>query len=271
MEAIRSVLPVCNDFVVAVGDCEDETRAVIASIDPKIRIIDTVWDKNLNTGGAVLADETNKAYEAIDDDTDWCFYIQGDEVMHEKYLDTVYKGMQQWKDDMRVDGLLFKYLHFYGSYDYVGVSSNWYRNEVRIIRKNSSFYSYKDAQGFRKGKDEKLSVKSADAYIYHYGWVREPEKMKSKVFYTGYYWSGLEIPDADNILYSGKFDYSQINALKKFQGSHPEIMQDRINKKNWKFEYELGYNKLSLKERFKNLIEKLTGKRPFDYSNYKII
>src|SRR5690606_12122201 len=104
----------------------------------------------LRTGGRVLAVETDKAFNAIDDDTDWCFYIQGDEVMHERYLQTVLAEMQRWKDDRRVDGLLFKYLHFYGSYDYVGTSSKWYPNEIRIIRKDKSIYSYKDAQGFRK-------------------------------------------------------------------------------------------------------------------------
>jgi hypothetical protein len=270
-EAIRSVLPVCDDFVVAVGESEDDTRAMIASIDPKIRIIDTIWNKKLNEGGAVLADETNKAFRAISEDSDWCFYIQGDEVMHEKYIDTVQKGMQQWKDDKRVDGLLLKYLHFYGSYDYVGASSKWYRNEIRIIRNNKSIYSYLDAQGFRKGNDEKLNVKALDAYIYHYGWVREPATMKSKMHYTGYYWAGTDIPEASEVSYSGKFDYSQINALEKFTGTHPEVMQQRIAKKNWKFEYDLSYNRLSVKDRFKNLVEKFTGKRPFDYANYKII
>ena len=31
---------------------------------------------------------------------------------------------------MIVDGLLFKYRHFYGSYDYVGASDRWYAHEV---------------------------------------------------------------------------------------------------------------------------------------------
>ena len=87
VEAIRSILPLCDECVVAVGQSEDGTRALIESIDPdKIRIIDTVWDDSLREGGAVLAQETDKAFRAISQDADWAFYIQGDEVVHEDDL-----------------------------------------------------------------------------------------------------------------------------------------------------------------------------------------
>ncbi|HEX6913978.1 MAG TPA: glycosyltransferase family 2 protein [Chitinophagaceae bacterium] len=272
-EAIQSILPVCDDMVVAVGDCNDGTRELIASIAPaKIRIIDTVWNKQLNVGGAVLADETNKALRAVAPDTDWCFYIQGDEVLHEKYHDTVYKAMERWNDDKKVDGLLFKYLHFYGSYDYTGASSDWYRREIRIVRNDPGIYSYRDAQGFRKGKDEKLGVKEIDAYIYHYGWVREPKKMNQKLLNTGSYWGGENFDKSQYAAsYSGDFDYSNINMLKKFNGTHPAVMQERIRRMNWKFDHDLRYNNQPLKDRFKDLLERLTGKRFFDYKNYRIV
>jgi len=90
VEAIRSILPICDEFVIAVGKSEDETLQLIQSInDPKIRIIETVWDDSLREGGKVLADETNKAYDAISPQADWCFYIQGDEVIHEQFLPTI--------------------------------------------------------------------------------------------------------------------------------------------------------------------------------------
>lgn len=272
-EAILSILPICDEVVVAVGDCEDDTREMIAAISPqKIRIIDTVWNKQLNSGGEVLADETNKAFRAIDADADWCFYIQGDEVVHEKYLDNIYQCMLGAKDDSRVDGLLFKYLHFYGSYDYVGASSNWYRDEIRIIKNDKRIYSYKDAQGFRKGNNEKLNVKAVDASIFHYGWVREPKKMNAKLLNTGSYWGGKDFdPSKHEANYEGEFDYGQIDALKKFKGTHPAAMKPRIQRMNWRFEHDLTFRKYKLKDIFKNLLEKLTGKRFFDYKNYKLI
>lgn len=271
-EAIRSILPLCDEMIVAVGDSADDTRELIHSIgSEKIKIIDTVWDPLLREGGAVLADETNKALRAITGNPDWCFYIQGDEVVHEKYHDTIRKGMLQWKDNPEVDGLLFKYKHFYGSFDYVASSSKWYRNEIRIIRNNPSFYSYRDAQGFRKDADKKLRVKAVESYIYHYGWVRPPQIMMDKKRNFGNYWGGDRVTEAFTHLYSGDFDYSQIDALEKFTGTHPAIMLQRIQRMNWAFDFDLSYNNLTVKDRFKNMMEKWTGIRPFDYKNYILL
>jgi hypothetical protein len=262
-ESILSVLPLCDEFIVAVGNCTDGTRELIEQInDPRIKIIDTVWDECLLSGGKVLAAETDKALNAIAADSDWAIYLQGDEALHEKYLDTVKNAMLKYKDDKRVDGLLFKYLHFWGSYDFVGASSSWYRNEIRVIKNNHNIYSYKDAQGFRKGNDEKLYVKAIDAYIYHYGWVREPKVMQSKNVDVGKYWS------KDGYSEENEFDYGNIDVLKKFTGTHPAVMQKRINEMNWKFTYDISRNNLKLKDRFKNVLEKITGKRFFDYKNY---
>lgn len=272
VESIRSILPLCDEMVVAVGDSSDNTRELISGINStKIRIIDTIWNPNLREGGAVLADETNKAYQSITENSDWCFYIQGDEVVHEKYIDVIRDGMERWKDDLRVDGLLFKYKHFYGSFDYVATSSKWYRNEIRIIRKNATFFSYRDAQGFRKGSDSKLNVKKLDAEIYHYGWVRPPVTMMDKKRNFGNYWGGDRVTEAFIIANSGEFDYSQVDALELFKDSHPKVMQDRIAKMNWKFDYDLSYNNLTVKDHFKNLMEKWTGTRPFDFRNYILL
>ncbi len=71
--AIRSILPVCDFVVVAVGKSEDATLELIQSIDnQKIRIIETEWDDTLREGGRVLAVETDKAFDAIGvDEADW--------------------------------------------------------------------------------------------------------------------------------------------------------------------------------------------------------
>jgi len=123
VEAIRSVLPLCDDFVVAVGKSNDDTYQLISNIDKhKIKIIETVWDETLRDGGKVLALETNKAFAEISGDSDWAFYIQGDEAVHEQYHDIIRDSMIKYKDRKEVEGLLFKYRHFYGSYDYVGAS-----------------------------------------------------------------------------------------------------------------------------------------------------
>jgi glycosyltransferase involved in cell wall biosynthesis len=113
VEAIQSILPLCNEVIVAVGNSEDDTLELIQSIDPsKIRIIQTTWDDSLRENGAVLADETNKAFQAISPDSDWAFYIQGDEVIHEGDYAEIRAKMELYVNDLEVDGLLFAYQHF---------------------------------------------------------------------------------------------------------------------------------------------------------------
>ena len=271
-ESIRSVLPLCDEFIIAVGDSHDGTRQLIESInEPRIKIIDTVWDESLHTGGRVLAAETDKAFKEVATDSDWAFYIQGDEILHEKYLDTVKSAMLKYQGDRRVDGLLFNYLHFWGSFDYVGDSSRWYRKEIRVIRNDKSIYSYRDAQGFRKGNSQKLLVKPIDAYIYHYGWVREPKAMQNKAIGVGKYWSEEGYDERKVKFDENDFDYTNIDVLKKFTGTHPAVMQERISRMNWKFDYDISRNHVKLKDRFKNMLEKITGKRFFDYKNYRTI
>lgn len=271
VEAIRSILPVCDDFVIAVGKSEDGTLEMIKSIDPqKIRVVETEWDDSLRTGGRVLAEETNKAFRALDESADWCFYIQGDEIVHEQYLDTIKQGMLRWKDDKKVDGLLFKYLHFYGSYDYIGTSSRWYPHEIRIVRNDKSIYSYRDAQGFRKGDDEKLNVKLLDAYVYHYGWVKDPRAMQRKQEIFHKLWHDDEWVEK-NVAKAEAFDYAaHIDAVEKFTGTHPAVMQERIRNSNWKFDYDISFNRTSLKERFKAFAEKRLGIK-MSYRNYRLI
>lgn len=270
VEAIRSILPICDDFVVAVGRSSDETYDLINQIDPqKIRIIETVWDDSLREGGRVLAEETNKAFAAIAGDTDWAFYIQGDEVMHEKYLDTVRDNMKKYLHNPKVDGLLFKYMHFYGSYDYVGSSIRWYQNEIRVVRNNKSIYSFRDAQGFRKDDNKMLRVKPIDAWMYHYGWVKEPGAMQKKQENFNKLWHDDDWIEK-NVKQSEEFDYSEIDSLKLFDGTHPAVMQERIATKNWKFDYDLSYNKIPPKEAFKRFMKKYTG-LDFTYKNYKIV
>ncbi|HEX8334094.1 MAG TPA: glycosyltransferase family 2 protein, partial [Segetibacter sp.] len=152
VEAITSILPVVDEIIVLAGDSDDNTVELIESINStKIKIHHSVWNTSLRSGGKALADETNKAFKLIEPSSDWAFYIQADEVVHEKYLDAIVESCKKYKDSPKVQGLLFKYAHFYGTYDYLGDSRRWYNHEVRVIRNDKRITAYKDAQGFRIG------------------------------------------------------------------------------------------------------------------------
>ena len=267
VESIKSTLPLCDKFYIAVGKSEDDTLELIRSIDKdKIIVIETEWDESHREGGHVLALETNKAMQALPADTDWAIYIQGDELFHEKDYATIRAAMNNHHNNPKVEGLLFNYLHFYGSYSYVAESYVWYPREVRVLKYNPTIFSYKDAQGFRKGDNQKLKVKQIDATIYHYGHVRPPKVMQKKFqnsskFYHDNEWIKKTFP-------GDSFDYLEhVGELKRFNSEHPKLIQPRIDRLNWEFDYDVSMNNPSLKKRIKHILRKYFG-IDLGYKNY---
>jgi hypothetical protein len=267
VESIKSILPLCDKIVVAAGNSEDGTLELIKSIDKdKIIIIETVWDDKLREGGAVLAVETNKAMDAISDEFDWCIYIQADEVLHENSYSTIKAAMVKWLNVAEVEGLLFRYHHFWGTYDYIGINRQWYKNEIRVIRNNKQIRSYRDAQGFRRNNC-KLKVKPIDAFIYHYGYVRPPEIMKEKMknFSELYHTNNNLKKEVQRI---NNFKYEEVDAVKQFTGSHPSIMKNRIDGIVWNVKIDQTQIKMNLKDRLLFVFEKIFKYRLFEYRNY---
>ncbi len=269
VEAIQSILPLCDEVIVAVGNSEDNTLELIQNIDPnKIKIIETIWDDSMREGGKVLAIETDKALAAVSHDADWCIYIQGDEVLHEDGHDEIRGAMRHYLNRKDIDGLLLRYRHFYGSYDYVGASSKWYRNEIRIIRNNQKIHSFKDAQGFRNHDNSKLKVIPLKAYMHHYGWVKDPRAMQKKQESFNKLWHDDAWMEK-NIVKSEAFDYGrEVRELKRFEGKHPQCMQARIDRTNWTFETDISIKRLTFKDKIKNWFYNQLGIE-LGYKNYR--
>ncbi len=271
IESITSILPIVDEMIVCLGDSEDETNTLIESIkSDKIKIIHSIWDDNLRVGGKVLAVETDKALAATAADSDWLFYIQADEVVHEQYYKTIVDAMQQFKNNKNVDGLLFNYHHFYGSYKFIGDGRTWYSKEIRIIRNNKKIKSYQDAQGFRWDDNHKLKVKLIDAYIYHYGWVRNPLVMNKKVNDFGKLWQGNNNKENDAVEKEARqFDYSKIDTVTLFNGTHPMVMKGQMEKENWVLDIDTKKKKFkNIKHQLLYFLWKRFNWRPFEYRNY---
>ena len=271
VQAITSIIDLCDEFIVVVGNSDDATRKLIEDIDsPKITIIDSVWDDSLKAGGQVFAVETDKAFAAIAPDADWAFYIQGDEVVHEKYHALIKMEMELNLNKPNIEGLLFKYLHFYGSYDYCGSSRRWYRREIRLVKNIKGIKSYRDAQGFRLS-GRKIKVKLIDAYIYHYGWAKPPQGLNNKVrnfnkYYHDDNWMNQHMPE------TFEFDYSNADRLVRFTGSHPKVMQKRIELTGWNIDINKpSKNKMNFRRFLLQKIEDFTGWRVAEYKNYIIV
>jgi len=281
-ESILSVLDICDEFIVALGnnDNEDHTRELIESIgSPKIKIINRVWSEDDFIESRIFAKETNFALSQCTGD--WCFYIQADEVVHEDDLLHIKEMCNKYLNNKNVEGFLFKYKHFFGDYHHFLPVHGWYKNEIRIVRNGVGVKSIKDAQSFRKENDIKLSVVPINAFIYHYGWVRPPHLMQSKKkehdsIHHGRKQAGEWYKNSTN-----DFNYGALGNIPVYQGTHPKVMESFIEKLYWK--NTLNYTRKALLNRLpmkheKNKYKLITwfentfnnGKDIFGYKNWKI-
>lgn len=245
VEMIKSALPLVDEFFIAVGDCTDNTREKIAAIDDrKIKIIDTKWDLQKYPRGMENAHQTDIAKNACTGD--WLLYLQADEVIHENDIDKIRLACKRHLNDKEVEGLLFKYRHFWGDYNHFHQGHGWYPYEIRIIRNDPEIHSWESAQSFRripnfdgihyrqKEGTFKLKVAPVDVYIYHYGWVRPPDFMISKSKALDTVHKGEKVAEEIYLKKPKEFDYGPLNRLAVFKSSHPQIMADRISEMNWK-------------------------------------
>lgn len=237
VEAVSSILPLCDEFVLNVGTSEDKTLELAKTISsPKIRLLEREWDMSLRQQGQVISVETN--YALAQCTGDWCFYIQADEVLHEKYHPVIRTAMEQYFSDERVEGLQFAYKHFYASFDfYQDNFRNWYVKECRIIKRHPNIVSWGDGMDFRHRDGSRIKVKRIDAELYHYGWVRPPNVMYAKnVAFHQLYYSDEEVkrivPPAGQI-------YNDLGHLKRFTGTHPAVLKDRIAGSTWAFDAKI--------------------------------
>ena len=294
-ESIESLLPLVDEYIVALGDCDEDdfTREEIEKIgSDKIKIIDTVWDLEKYPNGMENAHQTDIAKSHCTGD--WLFYLQADEVIHEKYLPVVKKRLEQLNDDKEVDGLLFRYVHFFGDYWHYLNQHGIYPKEIRVIRNDPEIHSFQSAQSFRRIPDfdgvsyrkkegtHKLNVVAVDAYIYHYGWTRPPNQMQAKrrslhTIHKGEKRVNEMFAQAPEV-----FDYGPIGRLPKFKGTHPKSMEKRIAGFNWKDSLDYGkkfnanrdkHKHETFKARMLTVIEQnlLGGRQLFGYSNWHLL
>ncbi len=219
VESICSALPLCDEFVVAVGDSDDDTLARIQTINSeKIVIIQTCWNEKMQDRGFVYAQQ--KMIAQYNCTGDWAFYLEGDEVLHEDDLPKIRAAMENNLNNSEIEALVFDYHHFFGSSDWLATSPAWYRRECRIIRNTIRSWAPDGLYWVVMDKNKKGRYPRAalvNAPIYHYGHVRSIEAMREKNQRVGKYWKH------DHPLFSGYQIDPQ--SLSPFTGQHPAIVK----------------------------------------------
>jgi hypothetical protein len=265
--SIRSILPVCDEVVVNVGRSEDATLDRVRSIaDPRIRILETEWD--MSRRNTVLGHETLRAMRACAHP--WGVYIQADEVLHERGAEALAAAIQRHDGDPRVEGLLVRYLHFYGGFDTIATHRRWYRREVRAVRLDPTLdiRPYQGAQGFRVGPGHrKIRARLTDAEMFHYGWARPAQALREKreLGKTMYPWRAAD--ERQPLL-------AWVPGIQSFRGTHPAVARE------WVAPRWLDPDRVIAPRRFhwsflryyvSGMIERVTGIRPFEFRNYTMV
>jgi hypothetical protein len=261
VESIRSILPIVDEFVIALGPCEDETEAMVRAIgDPKIRLIPTLWNEQMRDRGYVYAQQ--KMAAQFNTTGDWAFYLEADEVVHEEDLPRIGQAMEKYLHDDGVEALFFDYLHFYGNKNSYLDSPGWYRREVRVIRNSIRSYAV-DGQFWyvleknRTGRYPKAAP--TGARIFHYGWVRSELQMNLKSQKVNRYWN--EAPQQVH------YDAIDPAILREFTGTHPMIVQDWLPPAEGLFQTNPGYQ-LTAKDRKRRWVARLERLLKRDLSKF---
>ena len=279
-ESLRSLAPLVDEIVVAHGDSTDTTLASLEILAKELpcplRILNSPWDPANTKGGSELARQSNIALAACAHEI--CVYIQGDEVLHEKEYTQLRADLERFEKDEDVDGLTLEWIHFYGTFENVVRSRRWYRREVRAVKKSRGLQSYGDAQGFRiptgDGKWTKPRTALSTAHCLHYGWVRPPEVMARKSQALDRLWHG----SARDGTHDPKGAFPPHFGMHRYQGSHPQVMRARIEAFHKDFP---NYNPFAGAEvprdgkywslKLTDLVESLTGWRPGEFKNYRLV
>lgn len=227
VESIRSILPIVDEYVVLVGKSEDDTAAKVEAIgSPKVRIVENEWKDTVRKDGCIFSMLTNLALAECAGE--WAFYLQADEVLHEKDLPELQRLMRENLERKAVKAISLRFRHFHG--DYRTVNPYAHRKATRIVRNNGEVVSVGDAVAFALRDDPeqrsildgpKENIVRSNVFVFHYSWVKDRRKLveKSNLMMNHYFGEEAKLSSEYHI---------DLTVMKRFRGTHPQVMEKRI-------------------------------------------
>lgn len=262
--SIRSILPIVDEFVVALGPCEDRTRERLLAMDePKLRIIDTTWNKRIRNDYSIRGFNygQQKSIALFNCTGDWAFYLEGDEVIHEDDLPAIRRSMEEHLENDSVESLVFDYLHFYGNTRTVAWSPRWYRRAPRIIKTTIPVWAPKGLffivlDDHKKGRYPKAA--HSGGRVFHYGYVRTEKQYNAKTANTEIFWRKEKSQPEER---TKRYDQIDPATLREYTGSHPAVIDGFFPPADKVFEADPDYriSKRELRHRLTLWLEKTFG------------
>ena len=274
-ESIRSALPICDEFVIAVGASDDPTWDRLQAMgEPKLKLLPTQWNEQCRSHGFVYGQQ--KMVAQYNCTGDWAFYLEGDEVLHEQDHERLLAAMRHYLDDEAVEALAFDYYHFYGDVRHLHVSSQAYRRATRIIRNrlrsiapDGLYWAVIKERTWHGGRNKRRTryprAAALNIPIYHYGNARDARFLKIKAETGNQYWATDVFAGA-----YGDIDPQQIGP---FTGDHPAVMKSWLETHaSPGFEFNPDH-RLTRRERKHRMLARLENRFGWDFSkrHFKVI
>lgn len=274
-ESIRSALPLCDEFVIAVGHSDDGTLERLQAMnEPRLRLIPTQWNEACRTHGFVYGHQ--KMIAQFNCSGAWAFYLEGDEILHEADLATIRAATEHYQEDREVEALVFDYFHFYGDAQHVHLPPATYRRAARIIRndvrsiapdglywaviKDQTWYGSRNKRRTRYPRSAAVNVP-----IYHYGNARHARYLLAKAETGNQYW--------EKDVFYGVYGDVDHQAIAPFTGEHPSVVRAWLQTHaNPSFTINPGY-RVSSRERKHRILRRLESRFGLDFSkrHFRII
>ena len=214
--SIRSVLPIVDEFVIALGPCDDDTENMVRAIaDPKIRIIHTHWNERLRPDYSIkgFVYGQQKSIALFNCTGDWAFYLEADEVLHENDLPKIRAAMEKHLGDERVG----EALAFEATPAFLRQRQH-HRLVARLVSQLGGAHHPQHHPGVVVAEKRRCSSMSSKTHkksrypraahtgatIHHYGnWVRNEEQMNLKAAAVQKFWQNKS---------DTSVDYSQVDS-----------------------------------------------------------
>jgi len=153
-------------------------------------------------------------------------------VVHEDDLPLIMECVDRYLEDDRVEGLAFWHLDFWGDYSTI-LNVYPYRGQrrCRLVKPHRFVLSRGDAAGFTvhpkyKEKGRRIRVVDTGARLFHYSQVRSEETLQEK-------WQSRQKYHSERCSENENIDFYQYfprQFVAPYQGTHPEVMADRLKK-----------------------------------------